>query len=194
MKSSHFPLMAVALVGGAFPAAAQGDDQRADSGRAALRAHGLPAVPPPPAGMGQVVFFRSAGLWNRAPMCRVRERKQVVNSLPRSTYFIQVITPGAHEYSVYSEEADRRAMDAYYRAAAPLDETYSPVIPESAMQSVETDRLRIQVGAGETHYVRCTIRAGAVVGLPNLSPQSREEFSRRGRGLAPQPPYLPDEN
>jgi hypothetical protein len=114
-----------------------------------------PAIPSPPAGMGQVVFYRSSRL-GRVISCQVREGDQVLNRLPPSKYFIHVATPGAHEYSVRSEARDL---------------------------------LRLEVEDGETYYVRCAIGMGIGLGRPNLSPQSREDFDRRGGGLDLLPPY-----
>jgi len=117
-----------------------------------------PTVPPPPAGMGQVVFYRSSRM-GALISCRVHENGQVVNRLPPGKYFIQQTTPGVHEYSVRSES---------------------------------TDKLRVEVEEGETQYVRCAIGMGIGVGRPNLSPQTREDFDRRGEGLDLMPPYVPD--
>ncbi len=139
-----------ALCGAAVPM------QFAGAGGAALAREAAPAIPPPPAGMGQVVFYRSSRMgW--AISCRVKEGEQVVNRLPPGKYFIHVTTPGAHEYTVRSEARDL---------------------------------LRVEVEEGETQYVRCAIGMGIGLGRPNLSPQSREDFDRRGGGLDLLPPYV----
>lgn len=117
-------------------------------------------VPAPPAGMGQVVFYRSS-MMGALISCRVRENGQVVNKLPPGKYFIHQTTPGIHEYAVKSEAKDM---------------------------------LRVEVEEGETQYVRCAINAGIGVGRPNLSPQSREDFDKRGRGLDLLPPYQGDKD
>lgn len=119
-----------------------------------------PEIPPPPAGSGQVVFYRSSRM-GALISCRVRENGEVVNKLPPGKYFIHQTTPGPHEYTVKSEAKDR---------------------------------LRIEVEEGETHYVRCSINAGIGLGRPNLSPQSREDFDKRGRGLDLLPPFTPDDD
>jgi len=119
-----------------------------------------PDVAPPPAGMGQVVFYRSSQM-GMLVSCRVREGETVVNRLPPGKYFIHQTTPGVHEYNVRSE-----ARDA----------------------------LRLEVEEGETYYVRCAIGMGIGVGRPNLSPQNREDFDRRGHGLDLLPPYTGDNN
>ena len=136
----------------AAPAAAVAQDgNRAES-------NAVPTIPPPPAGMGQVVFYRS-GMMGALISCRVHENGQVVNRLPPGRYFVHPTTPGAHEYTVRSEA---------------------------------TDRLRIEVEEGETHYVRCAIGMGFGMGRPNISPQNREDFERRGRGLDLVPPRDPN--
>ena len=118
------------------------------------------AVPAPPPGMGQVVFYRSSRM-GALISCRVRENGEVVNKLPPGKYFIHQTTPGVHEYAVKSEAKDV---------------------------------LRVEVEEGETQYVRCAINAGIGVGRPNLSPQSREDFDKRGRGLDLLPPYKGDKD
>jgi len=135
----------------AIPAAAQAQNS---SGQEAAQA--APVIAPPPAGMGQVVFYRSSRM-GFAISCRVHENGQVVNRLPPGKYFVHNTTPGAHAYSVRSEA---------------------------------TDVIRVEVEEGETQYVRCAIGMGIGVGRPNLSPQSREDFDRRGRGLDLMPPFV----
>lgn len=70
----------------------------------------------------------------------------------------------------------------------------APGAHEYSVRSEARDTLRIEVEEGETHYVRCAIGMGIGVGRPNLSPQSREDFDRRGRGLDLQRPYQRDED
>ena len=66
----------------------------------------------------------------------------------------------------------------------------TPGAHEYSVRSESTDRLRLEVEEGETQYVRCAIGMGIGVGRPNLSPQSREDFDRRGHGLDLMPPYV----
>jgi hypothetical protein len=64
-----------------------------------------PAIAPPPAGMGQVVFYRPSSV-GALISCRVHEAGAVVNKLPPGRYFVQQTSPGTHEYSVKSEATD----------------------------------------------------------------------------------------
>jgi hypothetical protein len=64
-----------------------------------------PQIGAPPAGMGQVVFYRPGGMGGLVS-CRVNEGDKVVNRLPPGRYFVQTATPGVHEYSVHSEAKD----------------------------------------------------------------------------------------
>ena len=132
------------------PALAAADEER----------EAAPAIAAPPAGMGQVVFYRSSRM-GALVSCRVHENGEVVNRLPPGRYFVHPTTPGVHEYSVRSEARDT---------------------------------LRLEVEEGETYYVRCAIGMGFGVGRPNLSPQTREDFDRRGRGLDLQGPYVRDDD
>jgi hypothetical protein len=64
-----------------------------------------PEIPSPPAGMGQVVFYRPSAM-GALVSCRVNEGDKIVNRLPPGKYFIQQTAPGIHEYSVHSEAKD----------------------------------------------------------------------------------------
>jgi hypothetical protein len=64
-----------------------------------------PEVAPPPAGMGQIVFYRPGSMGGLVS-CRVSEGDKVVNRLHPGHYFVQATTPGIHEYSVHSEAKD----------------------------------------------------------------------------------------
>lgn len=55
----------------------------------------------------------------------------------------------------------------------------APGTYEFNARSEARDTLRLEVEAGETYYVRCTIRMGFMVGRPNLSPSTAEEFATR---------------
>ncbi|MFN3943846.1 MAG: hypothetical protein ACK4K7_02805 [Allosphingosinicella sp.] len=65
----------------------------------------------------------------------------------------------------------------------------TPGVHEYSVRSEATDVIRLEVEEGETQYVRCAIGMGLGVGRPNLSPQSRDDFERRGRGLDEMAPY-----
>jgi hypothetical protein len=51
------------------------------------------------------------------------------------------------------------------------------------VRSESHDVLNVEVEEGETHYARCAIGAGFLVGRPNLSPADLADFQRRGEGL-----------
>lgn len=50
-------------------------------------------------------------------------------------------------------------------------------------KSEAKDVLNTEVEAGETSYVKCTIRMGLMVGRPNLSPSTVEEYAEKRDGL-----------
>ena len=65
--------------------------------------HGWLAIPPPPPGQGQVVFFRAKtpagfGLW-----FNVREHGEALGKLSNGAYFIARFKPGVHEFSATLE-------------------------------------------------------------------------------------------
>lgn len=100
MRMKMFIVLAAASAMAA-PAAAQ-DAAPATQAKAEAAA---PQIAPPPAGMGQVVFYRPGGMGGLVS-CRVSEGQNVVNRLPPGRYFVQTAAPGVHEYSVHSEATD----------------------------------------------------------------------------------------
>jgi hypothetical protein len=69
------------------------------------------AIPAPPAGRGQVVFFRKGGLSGSAVACSVHENGEKVSSLGGGRYFIMATEPGRHEFSVKTEATDTLALE-----------------------------------------------------------------------------------
>lgn len=94
-----FLFIAAAAAAVAAPAYA-GDDMTTEKAVSAA-----PAVGAPPAGMGQVVFYRPSSM-GALISCRVSEGDKVVNKLPPGKYFVQTTAPGIHEYAVHSEAKD----------------------------------------------------------------------------------------
>ena len=68
-------------------------------------------LPAPPAGKGQIVFFRNGGMQGSAVNCTVHENGQKVSSLGGGRYFVLAAEPGRHEYSVKSEGTDSLALE-----------------------------------------------------------------------------------
>ncbi|WP_295499326.1 hypothetical protein [Sphingorhabdus sp. EL138] len=68
------------------------------------------AIPAPPEGQGQVVFFRPGGT-GFAVGCSVNEKGQKVSSLGAGRYFVMVAGPGRHEFTVKSEAKDNLALE-----------------------------------------------------------------------------------
>ena len=102
-------LKLVLLIGAAvaFSVPAQAADTNSDvaSAQDSKAARAAPEIAPPPAGVGQVVFYRPSAMGGLVS-CRVNEGDKVVNRLPPGKYFVLQTTPGVHEYSVHSEAKD----------------------------------------------------------------------------------------
>ncbi len=56
-------------------------------------------IPPPPAGKGQVVFFRAKTLLGTAQWFRVREHGKALGKLGNGAYFIRSEEPGVHTFT-----------------------------------------------------------------------------------------------
>lgn len=68
-------------------------------------------IPKPPAGKGQIVFYRKGGLQGSAVACSVHEGGQKVSSLGGGRYFIMVAAPGKHDFSVKTEATDKLTLN-----------------------------------------------------------------------------------
>ena len=68
------------------------------------------AIPAPPAGTGQIVFFRPGGM-GFALGCSVNEGGAKVSSLGAGRFFVMRTTPGRHEFTVKSEAKDVLALE-----------------------------------------------------------------------------------
>lgn len=67
-------------------------------------------IPPPPAGKGQIVFFRPGGM-GLVLGCSVNEKGGKISSLGAGKYFVMVTDPGRHEFTVKSEAKDVLALE-----------------------------------------------------------------------------------
>lgn len=103
MRFNKFALTAVVLATVAMPGVAAAQSKK--------KPEPVPvAIPAPPAGKGQIVFFRPGGA-GFAIGCSVNEKGQKVSSLGGGKYFIMVAEPGRHEFSVKSEAKDTLALE-----------------------------------------------------------------------------------
>lgn len=68
-------------------------------------------IPSPPAGKGQIVFFRRPTWAGSGIGCSVHENGQKVSSLGNGRYFIAVEAPGRHEFSAQAETKDTVAVE-----------------------------------------------------------------------------------
>jgi hypothetical protein len=72
----------------------------------AAKAEKAPAViAAPPAGMGQIVFFRPSAM-GMAISCNVREDGKMVGTTNNGRYFVLTTTPGVHKFTTKSEATD----------------------------------------------------------------------------------------
>lgn len=93
-------LSAVCLAAGAQQVKIESQGQAAvESEAITLKAIAMArALGPPPAGKGQVVFFRSAKSPGTAP--EVQENGVAVGELPAGMYLVALAAPGTHAYRV----------------------------------------------------------------------------------------------
>jgi hypothetical protein len=65
----------------------------------------------PPAGKGQIVFFRPSKMMGAAIGFKVREGETELGKLRSGKYFIAAVEPGTHEYNVHGETKDVLTME-----------------------------------------------------------------------------------
>jgi hypothetical protein len=68
-------------------------------------------IMPPPAGKGQVVFFRKGGLMGAAIVYKVREGTTAYGTLSPGRYFVAAFEPGKHTFVVHSEAKDEMTLE-----------------------------------------------------------------------------------
>ena len=64
------------------------------------------AVPAPPAGQGQVVFYRPGAFVGSAIRCTVREDGRMIGRTGNGRYFVVTAAPGKHSYTTKTEATD----------------------------------------------------------------------------------------
>lgn len=65
----------------------------------------------PPAGKGQIVFFRPSKFAGAAIGFKVREGETELGKLRSGNYFVAAVEPGTHQYIVHSEAKDILTME-----------------------------------------------------------------------------------
>lgn len=106
MRHFRKTILAFAFLGAAVSAHAQ-DSTAPQAVPATEQAAMLPAgIAQPPAGKGQIVFFRENKLKGAIIGYIVREGETELGKLRNGTYFVHVTDPGQHSYVVHSEAKD----------------------------------------------------------------------------------------
>ena len=68
-------------------------------------------IPAPPAGKGQVVFYRGGGLSGIALGCGINSGSARISALGAGRYFILPVEPGPSSYTVKSEAVDELTLE-----------------------------------------------------------------------------------
>lgn len=103
--------MAAALACGIGVAPAQAGDAAEAAAANPRQDAATLVIPAPPAGKGQVVFYRKGGFVGSAVACTVHENGRKVSSLGGGRYVVVVAEPGRHQYSVKTEASDALALE-----------------------------------------------------------------------------------
>ncbi len=113
---------------------------------ALAQAEGDYKIPTPPAGKGQVIFYRTGGLSGAALGCAVFDvgATDKLSSLGAGRYFVLVSDPGPRSFTVKSLETK--------------------------------DALALEIEEGETQFVRCKIKSGFMSGRADIAPSTEAEF------------------
>lgn len=108
------PLALAAGLAMALPAQAK-DKAKAEAAAETEEAGAMLAsdmvLPKPPAGKGQIVFYRKGGFVGSAVACSVWENGQKVSSLGGGRFFAMVADPGKHSFSVKTEATDAITLE-----------------------------------------------------------------------------------
>jgi len=68
-------------------------------------------IPPPPAGKGEVVFFRRSAFQGSAVWFKVREDGQELGKLTSGVYFVAEEEPGPHTFTAATENKDTLKLE-----------------------------------------------------------------------------------
>jgi len=106
-------------------------------------------IPAPPAGKGQILFYRTGSIMGAALGCAVFDvdGSEKISSLGAGKYFIVHSEPGERQFKVKSLEAK--------------------------------DTLTLEIEEDETQFVRCKIKSGFLSGRADISPSSEKEFRKK---------------
>lgn len=113
---------------------------------ALAQAEGEFKIPTPPAGKGQVIFYRTGGISGAALGCAVFDvgAEDKLSSLGAGKYFVLVSDPGPRSFTVKSLETK--------------------------------DAMTLEIEEGETQFVRCKIKSGFMSGRADIAPSNESEF------------------
>ena len=99
------------LIAGALAATLAGPAQAGPASPPPKQDAATLVIPAPPAGKGQIVFYRKSTLMGAPVGCTVHENGKKISSLGVGKYFIVLADPGRHLYSVKSEATDQLALE-----------------------------------------------------------------------------------
>lgn len=109
----------------------------------------------PPAGQGQVVFFRPSRFTGAALSFSVREGDEGVGRLGNGRYFVHPTTPGVHEYNISGEVTDTLRLEIEEGETYYVQQTINmgimmgrPVLTPSDQATFEERPLRVSTQEG----------------------------------------------
>jgi hypothetical protein len=113
MTVRQFILPAALLVATAAfsPALAQDGQAAAPAPAAEAAPAATGKVPPPPAGKGQVVFFRPSNMMGMALSFSVHEGDEGIAKLGNGSYSVFVTDPGTHLFTIQGEVTDKLTLE-----------------------------------------------------------------------------------
>jgi Protein of unknown function (DUF2846) len=100
--TAFVPMIALSLTLPATTAVAAKTEKAAKKGA---------VIVPPPAGKGQVVFWRPGTIVGAAIRCTVREEGAMVGRLGPGKYFVLVREPGLHKFTTKTEATDDLSLE-----------------------------------------------------------------------------------
>jgi len=91
--------------------AAQATPEASPAASASAATPAASAVGAPPAGKGQIVFFRDKKFVGSLISYMVREGTTEIGKLSNGSYFVLAVDPGTHVYTVHSEAKDNLTLE-----------------------------------------------------------------------------------
>jgi hypothetical protein len=124
------------------------------------------AIPPPPPGMGQIVFYRLPNYFGMLDWFKIRENGAELGKLTNGTFFVSVLPPGKHKFSAATENHDELTIELDDGETQYVRGSLSMGLVLYEVRLTPGDAQRFQASAGNMHQVEAFAAPAATPAPP----------------------------